>query len=206
MNTPAPVPEQEPEITLPAVEAEPTAVSPDYITGGASGASGGGASAQSEAPVDTPAPTVTPAPTATPAPTPAKTPVPSASSKPAASSKPSASSSPGKNLFDTLSPEADRVRNENGETEIYAENAAQMEDASVIACAVKDEELYNKILNSAFADCSKIEENGDVVLYLTADEFTEYSKVLKDNKVDYTLTVLGKNDDVKVIVSVPKSK
>jgi len=203
MNTPAPEPEQEPRITLPAVEAEPTAAAPDYITGGAGG---GGAAAQSEAPVDTPAPAATPAPAKTPTPTAAKTPVPSASSKPTASSKPSASSVSGKNLFDTLSPEADRVRNENGETEIYAEKAAQMDDASVICCAVKDEELYNKILNSAFADCSKIEENGDIVLYLTADEFVEYSKILRDNKVDYTLSVLGKNDDVKVIISGSKSK
>lgn len=97
-------------------------------------------------------------------------------------------------------------RNEKGETALFTEKASEMQDASVVSCSVSSNEVYDELMNSSMAECSKIESNGDVILYFTDSEFVEFTKFLKENDLDYTLMVLGKNEDVKVILHGPETK
>lgn len=179
--------------------AEPlTDSAPEKITGGGGSASagmsvgGGGGSASASVPA------MTPAPTAKPASKPDAAVLPNMTPKPSSGPKPTAAIG---NVSD-----ADRSRNENGETELFVQKASEMEDASVVSCVIKDSELFGSIINSSYADCSKLEENGDVVLYLTSDEFIEFSKILNDNDLSYSLMVLGKTDNVKVLLSASDTK
>lgn len=203
INSPSPAVQPEPQISIPDVsgigepadtennwsadnntEASMLAAASDDVSG-ASVTAGSGGGSNISAPTPPPAKTIEP--TKPPAPT----------AKPSAA--PSVSASPVS--------EAERVRNDKGETELYTNiESKQIDDASVVSFAVKDKEFYDNVINSSFADRSKIEENGDVVLYLTASEFADFTKVLRESEIDYTLMVLGKNDDVKVIMTVPENK
>ncbi len=161
--------------------------------------SGGGGNSVYSAQADTVsggAPEVTAnVPTPKPAPTSAPASVPSASASAATSSATPA-----------VAEDIEIKRNEDGATESYVERLAVMDDASVVSCMIDKDELYNKLMNSSLAICSKIEENGEVILYYTGSEFVEFTKFLKENDLDYTLMVLGKNEDVKVILHKPEDK
>ena len=76
-----------------------------------------------------------------------------------------------------------------------------MDDASVVSCEIKDKAVYDVLMSSALANCSKIDENGEVTLYFTGSEYIAFTDFLKANCLEYTLVVLGNNDDVKVLVT-----
>lgn len=138
---------------------------------------------------ESPKPTQKPVPTAAPTKAPADS---------KATEKPNTVSASGENI--------DIKRNENGETESFVEKAAVMDDASVVSCSVSSDEVYNKLMSSSLVSCSKIEESGDVIIFFAGSEFVEFTKFLKENDLDYTLMVLGKNEDVKVILHGPEMK
>ena len=77
-----------------------------------------------------------------------------------------------------------------------------MDKASVISCEITDKNVLNKLLESDLANCSKIDPaTGEITLYYTGDEYLKFTGFLKENKLSYSLVVLGSNDDVKVIVT-----
>ena len=71
----------------------------------------------------------------------------------------------------------------------------------VVSCEIKDKAVYDVLMSSALANCSKIDENGEVTLYFTGSEYIAFTDFLKANGLEYTLVVLGNNDDVKVLVT-----
>ena len=140
-----------------------------------SGGGGGGSAAES---------TVTPEPTENPKPTPEATP---------GASAPVATPS--------ITAEPKLGRNSKGETKAFADKSENMDDASVVSCEIKDKAVYDVLMSSALANCSKIDENGEVTLYFTGSEYIAFTDFLKANGLEYTLVVLGNNDDVKVLVT-----
>ena len=97
------------------------------------------------------------------------------------------------------------MRNDKGKTEAYASKSADMEDASVISCVIESNDIYNSLMNSAFANCSKVDDEG-TTLYLDGDEYVKFTEFLKENNLTYRLVILGKNNDVKVIVQRTNSQ
>lgn len=118
-----------------------------------------------------------------------------------------AAAAPTATAIPLLAPLKEEVkRNENGETELYVEKALLMENASIVECTIESREMYNDIIRSSMVLCSKLEENNDLIVYLTGSEFAEFTKFLKENDLDYTLMSLGNNEDVKVILHAPKEE
>lgn len=146
---------------------------PAAVTSGGGGVSAGAAE-----------PTATPEPTENPKPTPEPTP---------GASSPVATPS--------ITTEPKLGRNSKGETKAFADKSENMDDASVVSCEIKDKAVYEVLMSSALANCSKIDENGEVTLYFTGSEYIAFTDFLKANGLEYTLVVLGNNDDVKVLVT-----
>ena len=148
--------------------------SPAAVTSGGGGGVNAGAAE----------PTATPEPTENPKPTPEATP---------GASAPVATPS--------ITAEPKLGRNSKGETKAFADKSGSMDDASVVSCEIKDKAVYDVLMSSALANCSKIDENGEVTLYFTGSEYIAFTDFLKANGLEYTLVVLGNNDDVKVLVT-----
>lgn len=148
--------------------------SPAAVTSGGGGGVNAGAAE----------PTATPEPTENPKPTPEATP---------GASAPVATPS--------ITAEPKLGRNSKGETKAFADKSGSMDDASVVSCEIKDKAVYDVLMSSALANCSKIDENGEVTLYFTGAEYIAFTDFLKANGLEYTLVVLGNNDDVKVLVT-----
>lgn len=148
--------------------------SPAAVTSGGGGGVNAGAAE----------PTATPEPTENPKPTPEATP---------GASAPVATPS--------ITAEPKLGRNSKGETKAFADKSGSMNDASVVSCEIKDKAVYDVLMSSALANCSKIDENGEVTLYFTGSEYIAFTDFLKANGLEYTLVVLGNNDDVKVLVT-----
>ncbi len=206
-----------PRIILPDVASgmtSPTYVDPDSVTSDdGSGTNdtpavaSAGTGDDDNSAVASPSPTATPKPSAKPSPTPKPSPTaaPSTSATPkpstSASPKPSSSAAPAT----SASAAPNLVRNDKGETEAYASKSADMEDASVISCVIESNDIYNSLMNSAFANCSKVDDEG-TTLYLDGDEYVKFTEFLKENNLTYRLVILGKNNDVKVIVQRTNSQ
>ncbi len=164
-----------------------------------SGGSAGGSARTTAAP-STARPTASSSPAATNSPT-------ASASASAATSSPSAnaggaSASPSQTKDPNATAAPGVKRNDKGETEAFAQKANSMDKASVISCEITDKNVLNKLLESDLANCSKIDPaTGEITLYYTGDEYLKFTGFLKENKLSYSLVVLGSNDDVKVIVT-----
>ena len=94
-------------------------------------------------------------------------------------------------LQPTASAAPNLVRNDKGETEAYASKSADMEDASVISCVIESNDIYNSLMNSAFANCSKVDDEG-TTLYLDGDEYVPVHRVFKGEQSDLSSGHSGK--------------
>lgn len=94
-------------------------------------------------------------------------------------------------------------RNSKGETKAYTNIASKMDGASVVSCVIEDQRVLDVLLNSALMNCSKIDDLGEITLYLTSDEYTIFAKFVKDNNVEYNLISLGDKNDVKIVLQAP---
>lgn len=225
--TPAPKAYVTPQIILPAISpstvTSPTYVEPDSIVipddpapptfsytqptsapvSAASTISGsaGGGERTTTAPA-TAKPSATTVPTASASATAAPSASASATTAPSASANASASASPSLTKDPNATAAPGVKRNDKGETEEFAQKANSMDKASVISCEITDESVLNKLLESDLAKCSKIDpETGEITLYYSGDEYLTFTGFLRENKLSYSLVVLGSNDDVKVIVT-----
>lgn len=148
------------------------------VTG--SGGGGGGSNGGGAAVVPTPAPTSSP------------------TQKPA---DPTDSPAPVATPATTAKPEL--ARNDKGETDLYRKKASNMSKASVVSCVIDKQDVFDALMNSALVNCSKIDESGEIIIYLTSDEYTTFAKFVKDNDVAYKLVSLGDNNDVKIVLDAP---
>ncbi|HIV86118.1 MAG TPA: zf-HC2 domain-containing protein [Candidatus Monoglobus merdigallinarum] len=184
-----------PSIQLPDIQsARDTSQEDGYLVGGAGGESvPAAASADAEASEPTEAPeTATPAPTAAPVPT----------ATPQRSQTAASTAAPVHTPAVTAEPKLDR--NSEGETEAYrAVPSERLNSASLIRCSIDSKEVYDALMNSALANCSKINQSGEAILYFTSEEYSAFTDFMTANDLTYTLMSLGtnNNNDVKVIIA-----
>ncbi len=148
------------------------------------------------------APTSKPDATAAPTSTPMATPRPLITSAGGAASSSDVAEASGFSAApsSTATPNPKHERNDKGETEAYAEKFDIMDEATIISCEIEDREIYNLLMNSELADCSKVDENGETTLYFEFEEYVKFKEFLEENNLTYELVTLGSSQDVMVII------